>query len=553
MADSEEGNSSARESQNAAQGLPRFVCVEFPARVQNVDKMLKTLGGEETISNIFTAGSNKKLGMKFRPDDPFSRPLYASRHQATNLLLRVKKRYKKKAGSEGNEAQEDDECTDDVIVDEEAEYKTELVGVLDSVYKFKGLCDFQYLPIHKNKETNKMESLTDTIIPKEPKDTTFLQQDVPHFMLPPVFSRTDIPSSYNYQPDLLPASESITYKVANTLDANITGSGRARRPHNTYVVSFEEEKDLPTAPKPEALINIEKYTEKNKDIKIMMEEIVQVFQKRPIWSRNALKHNCTLTDPQLKVLLPAVGFYYLTGPWRATWVRFGYDPRKDPGALKYQMLDFRIRKAMFLSRSTSSSRKHYNRFKKTSYERQLPMSIQKPSRRSQAFIKYNETTSPGAEAKKTVDKESYFLFKEGLVPAYNQMFYQLCDIKDDGLQAFIKGATSENDCYLKTEDLCQLRSLMNAILKRTLIQEEKSRAAKEEGETPGPSSASPIGEVDLDDQEMEGVDEEDDEEEEDSGDDAENDDEPIDDANIDGEEESENEMETDILEYLSGT
>ena len=77
----------------------------------------------------------------------------------------------------------------------------------------EGLCDFQYLPIHKNKETNKMESLTDTIIPKEPKDTTFLQQDVPHFMLPPVFSRTDIPSSYNYQPDLLPASESITYKV----------------------------------------------------------------------------------------------------------------------------------------------------------------------------------------------------------------------------------------------------------------------------------------------------------------------------------------------------
>ena len=52
MADSEEGNSSARESQNAAQGLPRFVCVEFPARVQNVDKMLKTLGGEETISNV---------------------------------------------------------------------------------------------------------------------------------------------------------------------------------------------------------------------------------------------------------------------------------------------------------------------------------------------------------------------------------------------------------------------------------------------------------------------------------------------------------------------
>eukprot|EP00061_Rhincodon_typus_P014926 g42313.t1 len=33
----------------------------------------------------------------------------------------------------------------------------------------------------------------------------------------------------------------------------------------------------------------------------------------------------------------------LTGPWRSLWVRFGYDPRKDPKAKIYQVLDFRLR------------------------------------------------------------------------------------------------------------------------------------------------------------------------------------------------------------------
>lgn len=32
----------------------KFVCVEYPAVVTNVDKMLETLGGEEKLSNVGT-------------------------------------------------------------------------------------------------------------------------------------------------------------------------------------------------------------------------------------------------------------------------------------------------------------------------------------------------------------------------------------------------------------------------------------------------------------------------------------------------------------------
>lgn len=44
----------------------------------------------------------------------------------------------------------------------------------------------------------------------------------------------------------------------------------------------------------------------------------------------------------LKVLLPCVAFSYLNGPWHTLWVKFNYDPRHDPTAKQYQVLDFRI-------------------------------------------------------------------------------------------------------------------------------------------------------------------------------------------------------------------
>jgi general transcription factor 3C polypeptide 5 (transcription factor C subunit 1) len=49
------------------------------------------------------------------------------------------------------------------------------------------------------------------------------------------------------------------------------------------------------------------------------------------------------SSAQLRYLLPAVAYYFVTGPWRVMWVRFGYDPRLDAASLKYQTLDYRLR------------------------------------------------------------------------------------------------------------------------------------------------------------------------------------------------------------------
>lgn len=50
-----------------------------------------------------------------------------------------------------------------------------------------------------------------------------------------------------------------------------------------------------------------------------------------------------MSAERLKFIIPTLAYYFTTGPWRNFWVRFGFDPRKDRSAAKYQSLDYRVR------------------------------------------------------------------------------------------------------------------------------------------------------------------------------------------------------------------
>jgi len=77
-----------------------------------------------------------------------------------------------------------------------------------------------------------------------------------------------------------------------------------------------------------------------------------MFELKPVWSRCALAAHLltSLTAHILIAALPALAYYFVSGPWRGTWVRFGYDPRADPHAKIYQILDVRVpRNKIFLT------------------------------------------------------------------------------------------------------------------------------------------------------------------------------------------------------------
>ena len=55
-----------------------LTCVEYPGVVDNVSHMLDTLGGIESVSEVFLS-PNRRLELRFRPEDVFCKPACGER------------------------------------------------------------------------------------------------------------------------------------------------------------------------------------------------------------------------------------------------------------------------------------------------------------------------------------------------------------------------------------------------------------------------------------------------------------------------------------------
>ena len=159
-----------------------------------------------------------------------------------------------------------------------------------------------------------------------------------------------------------------------------------------------------------------------------VEIVGQKFEERPIWSKNALNALTRIASDRLKFILPALAYYFTTGPWRNQWIKFGYDPRKDPAACKYQTLDYRVRLQGGARHKVAAKRSYANYL--------LPYKAVNWSKPRTSLI--NKSSFPGAEASKPEEVETdedrekqldVYMFRKGRIPPYRQMFYQYCDIQ----------------------------------------------------------------------------------------------------------------------------
>ena len=121
---------------------PHLVCVEYPANVINEDKMLETLGGYSNINETFSK-TNRKLELNFRPNAPGSKPTCGERTKTSSMLIKATLMKNQRTG--------------------ETKVVHEIVGPIEATYKFKGLCDFQYLPMTKDKTSGKYESIAEQV------------------------------------------------------------------------------------------------------------------------------------------------------------------------------------------------------------------------------------------------------------------------------------------------------------------------------------------------------------------------------------------------------
>ena len=93
--------------------------------------------------------------------------------------------------------------------------------------------------MHKNSD-GKVESLIEKIVPSSIEDTSYFDQDIPYHLQPPSFSRSDLPTDYCYKPDQIQHRANYPPTIADTLESNLIGRNRARRPHNAYIVAYDK-------------------------------------------------------------------------------------------------------------------------------------------------------------------------------------------------------------------------------------------------------------------------------------------------------------------------
>uniref|UniRef100_A0A8C0GIB1 General transcription factor 3C polypeptide 5 n=1 Tax=Chelonoidis abingdonii TaxID=106734 RepID=A0A8C0GIB1_CHEAB len=438
---------------------PRLVCVEYPGLVRDVGKMLQTLGGERGVSRIY-ADPGKRLELYFRPKDPYCHPVCANRFPTSSMLFKVKRKIRRKQLEAEGETQQ------------EVKFEMEVLGVVSTVYKFQGMSDFQYLAMHSGPE-NKQISMYDKILMLKPEKEEFFNRELPLYIPPPIFSRLDTPIDYFYRPDV---QHRDGYNNPQVSCENLIGLGRARRPHNAIFVNFDDD-DIPTKPLEPAVQTWKKVCTNPVDKKVE-EELRKLFEIRPVWSRNAVKANMSVHPDKLKLLLPYLAYYMLTGPWRSLWVRYGYDPRKHPEAKIYQVLDFRIRCGM---KSGYAPGDMPVKAKRSTYNYSLPITIKKPVSHTVSVqdLKHGLDPASTSSAKKPASskyklKDSIYIFQEGDLPPYRQMFYQLCDLNVDSLQKIIhrndgmETECTERDgwCLQKTSD--DLRDTMSLMIKHII-------------------------------------------------------------------------------------
>ncbi|GAA6099507.1 general transcription factor 3C polypeptide 5 isoform X1 [Tachysurus ichikawai] len=484
----------------------RLVCIEYPALVNNVDKMLETVGGEQGLSKTY-GDSSKRLELRYRPKDLYCHPVCGNRYSSTNLLIRVRRRTNKHSG-------------DSHII-------MEILGLIDTTYKFQGMADFQYLAMHREADGSQI-SLYDKILLRKPEKKEFFDQALPLFIPPPIFSRLDNPIDYYYRPDVAHKEGTASHLIAKE---NLIGPNRARRAHNAIFVSFED-LTVPTEPLEAAKTNWQKNAMHHSDLKAE-EEMRKLFETRPIWSRNAIKANINIHPEKLKLLLPFLAYYMLTGPWRSLWVRFGYNPRQNAEAKIYQVLDFRIRCGV---RHGHSFNEIPVKAKRSAYQYTLPTSVNKaaPQAASLKDINQDSSSSMLSSTSKYILKDSVYIYREGMLPPYRQMFYQLCDLDVEKIKSIIhkndgiEEVCDERDgwCLPRTAD--ELRNIISSMITQV------ARAKR-------PSLSSPkLRPVRAGRKIEESGEDEDDNDDHDDDDDDE-------DYKPEG---SENEMETEMLDYM---
>ncbi|KAF1834126.1 transcription factor tfiiic complex a box associated subunit sfc1 [Decorospora gaudefroyi] len=341
--------------------------VEHPAIVKNVDKGIASLGGPlklskglrsklETTTNAEGDDELKKLiSVSLRPDDPFAKRLLSTPVRTNNLLLKVtvpkRTGRKRKRGSSGpflsegeigrggngvpnGSAPYSNNYTDAPTIyrslqDNASTHKVALAGIVDETHRFRNMPDLQYAA----SQNDTMVGLRDCVLPKKYSQLTKYNLNTA--------AGADLTKSVGPSPEFLQMPVAFNYRFQQNPYVKYTEKGvvniQRSLAYNSYTVIKPTDEYVPSGPKP----GLPAERDLTPYIQSLIANIRALLLERPVVTRQLL-YNRLGWDKRTKLRQAAVycGFFFESGPWREALIRFGVDPRKDPGYRKYQTVSF---------------------------------------------------------------------------------------------------------------------------------------------------------------------------------------------------------------------
>jgi RNA polymerase III transcription factor (TF)IIIC subunit HTH domain len=92
----------------------------------------------------------------------------------------------------------------------------------------------------------------------------------------------------------------------------------------------------------------------DEDTEQLLQVVQSLFKQKPVWLKQSIEWELSqrgITYPSdftLKKILACVSYLFKNGPWKFTYVRLGYDPRKHKESLVYQAFNVGIGNRNFL-------------------------------------------------------------------------------------------------------------------------------------------------------------------------------------------------------------
>eukprot|EP00035_Acanthoeca_spectabilis_P013895 m.261882 g.261882 ORF g.261882 m.261882 type:complete len:381 (+) comp15999_c1_seq5:2360-3502(+) len=329
-------------------GMAQLVTVEYPGRVENPDRAVATLGGLAALA----ASSHPSADTPLLCVPPGStRPLQGTRRSSPGFLLRFsfappastppqppaplpdpsiamavdpstdKSMEVDPSGSTARPASSNpDAAPPDTVA--AGGWRHAVLGKVAATHSFGGMADFQ--------------CAVDPAVPwcADVEAPDFFDKETSIRTVPPTFSRDDTPFGYNFQ-----QSTTVPKGSLDSAGGAASGSGRILVP--LFSIDDDAGTVVPSAPNP-ALPTVRKPRQLR-----LLATLTQLFQKRPVWARDPLEQQlgeeCRKGghDPyswsHVNETLPHLAYKFSNGPFRTTFARFGFDPRKEPQSYVFQV------------------------------------------------------------------------------------------------------------------------------------------------------------------------------------------------------------------------